>query len=275
LTFTAVGVPASLSYTAHEDYYPGAFHVSDNCSGAITDTNTAGGGNGTDSRYSVASLVGNKTCTITVTDDRGNAGHISVTAGSGVGLLPQSVCDPQSPARPFGTDIGPNPDGIHEDISNGTTCAAAATPTPTPSSRIVTQGNGTQSLEVFCKKLVAGGYSQGASIWYIGGRRITISPGNEAYAPLATMTLSSTSAVTFDSGGWAVSMDPRMRQFASGSFVDAGSWTGNVWTPPNAGTYYVGLVQDIGSVDCLTDGSGYVGGVYEFRNEPYSFTATQ
>ncbi|MDB5092567.1 MAG: hypothetical protein JWO85_668, partial [Candidatus Eremiobacteraeota bacterium] len=38
LTFTAAGVPASLSYTVHEDYYLGAFHVSDNCSGAITDT---------------------------------------------------------------------------------------------------------------------------------------------------------------------------------------------------------------------------------------------
>ncbi len=274
LTFTAVGVPASLSYTVHEDYYLGAFHVSDNCSGAISDTNTTGGGNGTDSIYTVISFVGNKTCAITVADDRGNTGTVSVATGSRVGLLPQRVCDPQSPARPLGTDIGPDPDGIHEDFSNGTTCAAPTAP-PTPSSRIVTQGTGKQSLEVFCKKLVTGGYSQGASIWYIGGRRITISPGMEAYAPLATMTLSSTSAVTFDSAGWAVSTDPRTREFVPGSFVDAGSWTGNVWTPPAAGTYYVGQVQDIGSVDCLTDGSGYVGGVYEFRNQPYSFTGTQ
>ena len=89
------------------------------------------------------------------------------------------------------------------------------------------------------------------------------------------MTLSSTSAVTFDSGGWAISVNPSTQVFAAGSFVDAGTWTGNVWIPPAAGTYYVGLVQNTGSVDCLVDGSGYVGGAYEFRNQPYSFTGTQ
>jgi prepilin-type N-terminal cleavage/methylation domain-containing protein len=128
LTFTNAGVPPSLSYAVHESYYLGAFHVSDNCSGAISDATASGGGNGTDSTYAVSSNGGNKNCSITITDARGNSGSVSVVTGSGVGLIPQSVCDPQNPARPFNTDIGPDPDGIHEDYSNGTTCASPATP---------------------------------------------------------------------------------------------------------------------------------------------------
>jgi prepilin-type N-terminal cleavage/methylation domain-containing protein len=128
LAFTAAGAPSSLTYAVHEDYYVGAFHVSDNCPGAITDKNTSGGGSGTDSTYSVSSLLGGKTCAITVTDDRGNSGGVSVATGSGVGMLPQLVCDPQSPARAFGTDIGPDPDGIHENVSNGTSCALPTHP---------------------------------------------------------------------------------------------------------------------------------------------------
>jgi hypothetical protein len=123
LTFGGVGVPSSLSYTVHEDYYLGAFHVSDNCSGAISETTSSGGGRGTDSSYSVSSVVGNKACVITVTDDRGDSGTVSVATGIGVTLLKQYVCDPRSPARSFDTDIGPDPDGIHENYSNGTSCA--------------------------------------------------------------------------------------------------------------------------------------------------------
>jgi hypothetical protein len=125
LTFAGTSSPAQ-SYTVHEDVYRGAFGVSDNCAGAISDTNTSGGGSGTDSGYSVSPLVANKSCTITVTDDHGNSGAVAITILNG-GLVPQFVCSSQ----PAQTDLGPDPDGIHEDFSNGVPCATP-TPTPTP-----------------------------------------------------------------------------------------------------------------------------------------------
>jgi hypothetical protein len=131
LSFASSTAPAQ-SYSVHEDVYRGVFLVADNCGGAITDSVSSGGGSGTDSTYSVAAARNNVSCAISVSDDHGNTGTVTVSILNG-SLVAQYVCDPQSPARPFNTDIGPDPDGIHEDFSNGSSCAG-----PTPSSQVVT-----------------------------------------------------------------------------------------------------------------------------------------
>ncbi len=133
LTFISPGRPANLTYTVHEDLYLGAFHVSDNCQGAITDTTVSGSGNGPISVYGISALR-LKSCTIVVNDDRGSPPQtISVGIGNFV-LDPLYVCDPRTPPAPLNTDLGRDPDGVHEDISNGTTCRPSiSTPMPTPS----------------------------------------------------------------------------------------------------------------------------------------------
>lgn len=132
LTFASVNAPAQ-SFAVHEDIYVGAFHVSNNCGGAISETNTSGGGNGTDSSYAVFSHTANKACSISVSDDRGNAKTVAVITGNGAGLVPETVCDAVSPPRPAGADLGANPDGIHEDYSSGAVCAPAVSqPTALP-----------------------------------------------------------------------------------------------------------------------------------------------
>lgn len=130
LTFASVAAPPQ-SFTVHEDIYLGAFHTSDNCAGAIIVTNLSGGDHGTDSSYSVSSIVGNKSCSIVVSDDRAKAKTISVVTGNGAGLVPETVCDTVTPPRAAGTDLGPNRDGIHEDYSSGKSCATPG-PQPTP-----------------------------------------------------------------------------------------------------------------------------------------------
>ncbi|MDP9024871.1 MAG: hypothetical protein M3N13_05845, partial [Candidatus Eremiobacteraeota bacterium] len=47
-------------------------------------------------------------------------------------LAQQYVCDPQSPPRPYGTHIGPDADGTHDDFSNGTACGTVIAPSPSP-----------------------------------------------------------------------------------------------------------------------------------------------
>jgi prepilin-type N-terminal cleavage/methylation domain-containing protein len=121
LTFASTSSPPQ-SFAVHEDYYLGAFQVSDDCAGGISDIDTAGGGNGTDSSYSVTARRNNMNCVISVRDDHGGFATVAVSILN-VGLLKQYVCDPKSPARAFDTDIGPDPDGIHENYSNGTSCA--------------------------------------------------------------------------------------------------------------------------------------------------------
>jgi hypothetical protein len=48
-------------------------------------------------------------------------------------LVQQYICDYQSPPRPYGTHIGSDADGIHDDFSNGTSCGVSSPPSsPTP-----------------------------------------------------------------------------------------------------------------------------------------------
>ena len=121
---------SSQTYQVQELVYTGPFTVASTCSGGITDTLSTGTGNGTTSGYTVTPSAGPLSCTITATDNRGNSATVAITVQNPA-LIQQFVCDPSYPPAPYDTDLGPDPDGIHEDYSNGTSCPGS---TPTPSS---------------------------------------------------------------------------------------------------------------------------------------------
>jgi prepilin-type N-terminal cleavage/methylation domain-containing protein len=128
LTFSSPGHPVSLTYTVQEDSYIGSFRIADNCSGAIADVINSGNGQGSMSTYGVTALRSGS-CSITVNDEYGNAGVVQIRIGNPT-LVQQIVCDTRIPPAAYGTDLGPDPDGIHEDISNGMSCNATPAPPP-------------------------------------------------------------------------------------------------------------------------------------------------
>lgn len=124
----ALNTGAQQNVTISEGNYGGPFSYSSNCGGAVAFSPPSGSITGP---TSVLQATGNSpiTCNLVVNDnhnnDRGSPTGAVTVPITVISLKPgMLVCDPQSPARPRGTDIGPDPDGIHEDISNGTTCGA-------------------------------------------------------------------------------------------------------------------------------------------------------
>jgi len=129
LSFAAPGVPPSQTFVATELGYSGPFTTTDTCSGG-TSYSTSGGG-GPTATYTVSAIRA-ETCGITVYDIAGDSATVRVLTQQS--LVKIYVCDPRNPARSYGTAIGPDPDGIHEDYSDGTTCASTPVPTSTPAS---------------------------------------------------------------------------------------------------------------------------------------------
>jgi prepilin-type N-terminal cleavage/methylation domain-containing protein len=125
LVYTSPGVPSGQTIVVQETAYTGPFSLSDTCAGAISYVPN-GPMPGPSATYTVAGLRP-ANCLLTATDVIGNAA--TVTIGIGSPRQPRFVCDPRNPARPYDTDLGPDPDGIHEDYSTGSSCA---TPSPAP-----------------------------------------------------------------------------------------------------------------------------------------------
>ncbi len=136
LTFLAPGTPSYLTFTAQEIGYTAAFNLSDNCGGAISNSPMAGG-RGPTATYSV-SATRIAQCIVQVSDLNMNTATVRVFVRPA--LQPKYICDPESPARPYGTDLGPDPDGMHEDYSTGVTCATPSSqPTPAAGSPATSQ----------------------------------------------------------------------------------------------------------------------------------------
>jgi hypothetical protein len=104
--------------------------------------------------------------------------------------------------------------------------------------------------------------------WTIAGSVIGISIGHTAFIALSTMSLPSTAAVTFTNSEPTGSSAALVVSSSSTSYTAAGSFSGLVWTPPSAGTFYAGYLQEWEA----NDGCGGSVTVYDGS---FSFTWTQ
>jgi hypothetical protein len=148
----------------------------------------------------------------------------------------------------------------------------------------VASGGGTMSLYAGCKKDRFGNYMPGMDTWKIYNPTVQSYGIDQNYpsyfVAITTMTLPTAKPVTFtatdpSAGITALAVSTAGTQMYTNTqpFTGAGTWSGNTWTPPYAGTFYVGYYQDWFQADCLANGTGSTGyGVY---NGTFSFTATQ
>jgi hypothetical protein len=148
----------------------------------------------------------------------------------------------------------------------------------------VASGGGTMSYYAGCKADRFGNYSPGVDTWKIWDptvNSISQDPGHPSwFFAITTMTLATANPVTFTgndpSAGLAtLAVSTTGTQFytANSPFIGAGTWSGYVWTPPSAGTFYVGYYQDYYAADCAVNGTGTTG--YSLYNGSFSFSATQ
>jgi hypothetical protein len=107
-------------------------------------------------------------------------------------------------------------------------------------------GGGHFKLVVGVKHLAGGECMAGADQWYLPNSTfVTLDGGHTpAFYALSTLTLSDTSPVTFTVSEPGTASAYLGISSSSSSYVAAGSLSGDTWTPPSAGTYYAGFVQE-------------------------------
>jgi prepilin-type N-terminal cleavage/methylation domain-containing protein len=255
--------PASpQTFTAHEDYYSGQISVSvtktsaqndPGCEPYVTlDSSTRNTDSSWNAAFAVSPTAVVLQCEVTLSDDHGGTAQIAVHV--------------QNPIRmcPDGTIVG------------------LGMPCP---SIVVASSTTTMSFRITCKQIGIGDLVPGMAILTVTAptpQSFTLgAAAQEVFVAAATMPLASADPVTFQvsspqgsTARLAVSTSGTQSYKANALFSDAGTWNGSTWTPPHAGTFFIGYVQDYASPDCNgTSGSNLQPStVYDGT---FSATATQ
>jgi hypothetical protein len=134
------------------------------------------------------------------------------------------------------------PSGVHQPVSSGTARHTMST-----------SGSAGGSFKLVGHAKIVGGQCQPTnSEWStpVGGFSIPL--GHQAFAALSTMVLPNANDVTFTNSTLSDFGGDLVVSSSSTSYSPVGTWSGLVWTPPSAGTYYAGYRQywDNGGNDC-------------------------
>lgn len=263
LVFTSPSGPAQ-SVTAHEDFYSGPISAdlttSDSngnpgcASYATVDAASRNADSNWNTTFSISPQnVLRERCALTFRDDHGNVVQVMV-----------QIADPMTTC----------PDGTI--VKAGSSC-----PTRMAASDV------TMTFALGCKQDKFGQWSAGTDNLQVRSATqqnyyIDVTQP-EVFVAVTTITVESAKPVTFSAsqppGSTAVlalSTSGTQTYTSKNPFYGIGSWSGNVWTPPSLGTFYVGYVQSYEAADCNADagGSGQEGSSTAYSGE-FSLTATQ